>query len=332
MMTTLSSVESQWAIVLADDHEAQSATSREPGGVPIQYRSPDEGMPLLQRALRRAISVAPASQILITALHEHREYWQPLAWFVRAAHRFLCGHRSALPLCTASAILRIAEHSPWATVTVLPARCYVAHEWILKSALIRALAELPNTREGIITLGMRDIEESLDEDFLIVSRSSEDRGLRVDGYVRRPVPWVAAHVKREGALVASGILVGYANAFASYIFRVWPELSSKLRQLTSSSVRNGLECELSAELLHHSALRFRALSWRPPLLPQRVLAVSRSGWNGLKTPRATARLAEFQASLIPDSPDRSAALHYFAELAAANTAIIGADAAGSTKR
>jgi hypothetical protein len=189
----------------------------------------------------------------------------------------------------------------------------VAHERILKSALQYALDELPSTREGIITLGMRDIEENDDEDYLVVSRSMVGKGLQVDAFVRRPVPWVASHLKREGALVASGLLVGYAGAFASYVTEIWPGIAHQLSRLRAAASLASAECEVPVEMLRGvPSAQWHALRWQPPSLPQRVLAVSRSGWNGLRSPRSIARLTEFYGRHLPGRHDGIAAHQYSA--------------------
>ena len=297
-----------WCVVVADPADGLLISDRDPRFAPVQYHSPDAGAPLLQRALHRATSITTAARVLLTALEECRQHWEPLAWFVKPANRFVCDHRAGLQLSSAAAILSVAATSPSEIVIMMPARCYVAHEWILKSALQHGLAELSFTYEGIITLGMRDIEENDDEDYLVVSRSRGTRGLQVDAFVRRPVPWVASHLKREGALVASGVLIGYAGAFASYISKVWPGLASQLATLRSAAALVATECDVPAEITRGvPSMQSHALRWQPPSLPLRVLSVSRSGWSGLKSPRALSRLTEFYGHHAPTKdPDIAA--------------------------
>jgi hypothetical protein len=192
-------------------------------------------------------------------------------------------------------------------VTILPARCYVAHEWIVKSALQHALAELPHAKEGVITLGMSDMEESYDEDYLIVERRACDGSLRVVGYARRPVRWVGAHLKRRGALVASKLLVGYASVLASHVSAMWPGISRQLIRLVSTAVNTGAECVISGNLARSdSRLPLSSIRWRPPGLPQRALLVRRSGWNGLCSPRAVAQLTDFYNGSLQEGDDSAA--------------------------
>jgi len=112
--------------------------------VPVQYGCLGGRVTLLHRALHRAAAVAPNSQIIVTALDEYRDAWEPIVWCVRPGLRFI-GNLNTNPLLTsAAAILSIAKASPSSIVTILPARCYVGHEAILHEAMLEAVSELPS--------------------------------------------------------------------------------------------------------------------------------------------------------------------------------------------
>jgi len=64
---------------------------------------------------------------------------------------------------------RVAENRPRlpsAVAVILPARCFVAHEDVVRAALDEALTMLPLVPEGVVTLGMRNIDDGADEDYL----------------------------------------------------------------------------------------------------------------------------------------------------------------------
>jgi hypothetical protein len=145
-----------WCIVVADDHGPEWAPTVQLGESPspVQYSRLGGSSTLLQRAMRRAARMAPPSQVMITALDEYREYWEPSVWYVRPENRFVGEIRATSLLTGAAALLSIAHLSPSNVVTILPARCHVAQEWILRAALERALSILPGVREGVVTLGM----------------------------------------------------------------------------------------------------------------------------------------------------------------------------------
>jgi hypothetical protein len=293
---------SHWCIVVADDHSPEwvpyGALELHP--VPVQYGCLGGSATLLHQALHRAASIAPASQILVTALEEYRDRWEPILWCVRPAMRFVSDKRTNSLLSSAAALLSIARISPSSIVTILPARCYVAHEWILRQALRQAVCELPYVPEGAATLGMLDIAEGVDEDYMVVSRARTGRGLTAYGIARRPTAWVARHLLRQGAVVSSGVMVGYAGVFAAHISKHWPEISQRLTTLVTLAGAAQRECKISNGLQHRepgSALK--PLRWHPLAFPQRVFTVCESGWSGLKSPHAVARIAEFVANQIP---------------------------------
>jgi mannose-1-phosphate guanylyltransferase len=262
--------------------------------LPIQYCRLDREATPLQRALHRAASIAPPSQILLTALEEYRDCWEQTAWFIRPYRRFIGDNRWASHLSSAAAMLSVAARSPSSVVTIIPARCYVTDEWILRRAFGRAVAELPAIPEGVVTLGMLDIDDGLDENYLIVSPPRFGRGLSIDGYARRPVAWVARHVKSQGALVASGIMIGYAGVFAEHISRTWPGISNQLAKLSEAAEIASEECDVPSSLNRQVPKSIlRALRWQPPAFSQRVLCVSRCGWSGLNSPQSVARTLNY---------------------------------------
>ena len=116
----------------------------------MQYSRLGGSSTLLQRAMRRAARMAPPSQVVITALDECREYWESSVWYVRPENRFVGENRATSLLTGAAALLAIARSSPSHVVTILPARCHVAQEWVLRAALERALSILPGVGEGVV--------------------------------------------------------------------------------------------------------------------------------------------------------------------------------------
>ena len=306
---------SRWCIVVADDHGPEWAPydSLELGSAPVQYCRLGDSSTLLHRSLRRAASIAPTSQILVTALEEYRERWEPMLWVVRPEMRFVCGHRAASLLTTAAAILSIAKTSPSSIVTILPARCYVAHESILIRALKHVASELAAVPEGAATLGMLDLDEGVDEDYLVVGRApAGGPGLAIQGMARRPTGWVARHLRRQGGVVASGIMIGHAGVFAAHISKQWPGISLKLTKLIAAASAAQVECEIPDSLLRGvPGAVVKSLRWNPAAFPQRVFTVCQSGWSGLKSPQEVARIAEFHSSRI--GRDRIRAEHATAE-------------------
>jgi hypothetical protein len=290
---------STWCVVVADHHAPEwvAYEALDLHSAPVQYGRLGASSTLLHGALRRAASIAPASQILVTALEEYRNRWEPILWCVRPEMRFVGDKPTNSVLTTEAAILAIARISPSSIVMILPARCYVGHEWILREALKQVELELPHVPEGVVTLGMVDIDEGVDEDYMMVGRALNGRGLQVRGIARRPTAWVARHLRRQGAVVASGIMLGYASVFAAHMVRHWPEITHRLTNLLVVAAAGQRECRIPSGLqdrMSGSALKLP--KWNPPTLPQRVFPVCDCGWSGLKSAHAVARIADFLAS------------------------------------
>ena len=296
-MTPTRFARTHWCVVIADNHGSAHVPGHDGIGapsVPVIYSSLGSSATLLQDALRRATHIAPSSQVMVTLQEEYRQAWEPALWFIRPEHRVIATSREASLLTGAASILFIAKQSPSNIVTVLPARCHIRQDACVASAIDRASALLPHVREGMLTLGMQDIEDALDEDYLIPDWGPNDVALEVLGVARRPTVWVAHHLKQAGAMVASGIMVGYAGVFAAHITKMWPGLAQRLDQLSTAAAGANTECEVSLEHVGHvprSALR--ALTWSAPLLRQRALCVLGSGWSGLNSPRSVERLVRY---------------------------------------
>jgi mannose-1-phosphate guanylyltransferase len=306
-----------WCIVVADDHgpEYVPASSGVAKKWPVQYCGFGEPATLLQKALHRAKQIAPTAQIVVTVREANRECWEPVLWFIRPERRFISDERMTSPLTTAAALLSIAADSVSNVVTILPARCYVADEWMLSAALHRLHAMLPRIPEGVGTLGMIDIDDGIDEDYLVPCGTRLDPVVAVQGMARQPAAWVARHLRQHGAMVASGILTGYAGRFAEHIVKQRPTLINALTRVMC--VAAGGENRLSAEMYRKvSRSVLRSLRWWPPSFPQRAFPVYRCGWKGLHTARAVARICES----CPPTIDPTEQLHTESDLKRLRTA------------
>jgi len=298
-MKALDDKPARWFIVVADDHGPESAPASVAGAShsPIQYCRLGGSRTLLQLALRRALAIAPAASVMVTAMDSFRSYWEPSLWFVRPENRFIGSERPSASLVTAAALLSIAARTPSDIVTILPAQCFVAHVQMLRDGLQRALEVLPQVREGVVTLGMTDVEDGADENYLLVGRRGNWPGLMVHGYARQPVSWIARCLRQKGALVASGIVAGYAGVFAAHISRHWPGLTHELTNLISSAATAGMEVKIPSKLNRRMpGTALRALRWHPPTFAQRAVPVRGCGWSSLNSARAVARVSEFTAA------------------------------------
>jgi mannose-1-phosphate guanylyltransferase len=300
-----------WCIIVADDHgpEYVPSIAGTAKSSPVQYCGFGEPTTLLQKALHRAKQIAPMAQIAVTVREEDRERWEPTLWCIRPGRRFVSDSRMSAPLTMAAALLSIAADSAANVVTILPARCYVEQEWILSDALDRLHGKLPGIPEGVGTLGMLDIDDGIDEDYLVPFEANAGLGSRVQAMARHPVGWVSQHLRLNGAMVASGILMGYAGAFAAHISNHRAGLAKALTKVISTAA--GDENRLGAEACREVPRSvLRSLRWWPPSFPQRAFRVHRCGFRGLHTARAVAKISAIAPATIDSVP-----LSYRAETA-----------------
>jgi mannose-1-phosphate guanylyltransferase len=294
-----------WCIVVADvvapDWPVAGETDTQ--SAPVQFCGIGEPTTMLQKALHRARRIAHANRILVTGAEIHRAHWQPALWFVRPEHRFVSESPGWSSLSTAAAVLSIAARDPSASVTILPARSYVADEWTLTVALHTALTKLSWVGDGVVTLGMESGGSEVEEDYLMLRHPPERRlMIPVSGTARRPLDWVAQHLVAQGALVASGIYVGRAELLVARLYKYWPKLTHELVRKLARSFSPGVENRLAPELMEE-ALRIAPQSFwmRPPWMPLRALRVASCGWSSLRSEHAIEQIAAPQHGVPYDA-------------------------------
>ncbi len=233
----------------------------------------------LRQASLRARKIASPANVLVSAREEDRSIWTGPLWFTQSANRFISGRGVPTSLSTAAALLSIAAKSPSCLVTILPSDFWVARESVLADAIDNALTALQRVPGTIATLGMSDPHPGTDEDYLIVGAGNSQMGAAIQAKANRPAPSVAKRLLNEGALVASGILVGYAQAFAERIHKYWPQPARELTHAMQSGRSPEEENRLSADVYRHIA-RSVLCSMRlfPPTFAMRAFRVQGSGW------------------------------------------------------
>ena len=108
-------------------------------------------------------------------------------------------------------------------------------------------------------------------------------GAAIQAKANRPAPSVAKRLSDEGALVASGILVGHAQAFAERIHKYWPQLARELINTVSADRSQEVEHRLSAGVYQHISRSFLcATRLFPPTFAMRAFRVQGSGWCSRK--------------------------------------------------
>ncbi len=265
-------------VVASEERPKRLSESWSPSGLsPQQAAAVKKGI-LRQSSLRARKMVCPAN-VLVSAQEADRGMWEGPFWFTRPANRFISNHGAPTSLSTTAALLTVAARAPSCLVAVLPSDFWVSRESVLTEAIEGVFQLLPNTPESVATLGMVDAHVDVDQDYLVVGPNNLQKGAVIQARINRPEPRIAQQLVSEGAIVASGILLGYAQAFASRIFKYWPHLGRELTNTLEPDCFSELEHRLSTETyrdIPRSAINSIRLS--PPTFPMRAFAVRGSGW------------------------------------------------------
>lgn len=237
----------------------------------------------LRQASLRARRIASPANVLVSAREEDRGVWEGPLWFTRPANRFISERGVPASFSAAAAVLSVAARSPSCLVTMLPSNFWVAWESVLTDAIDKVLASLQRVPGTVATLGMSDSHPGADEDYLVVGPASAQIGAAILAKAKRPGPSTAKQLIKEGALVASGILLGQAQAFAARIRKYWPDLARELTDAVGADRPAEAEHQLSGDAYKHvSRSAMSSIRLSPSTFPMRAFRVQGSGWCSRK--------------------------------------------------
>jgi mannose-1-phosphate guanylyltransferase len=238
-------------------------------------------MGFLRLAARRARRLCSPANVIMSAQEGDRRTWEGPFWFTRATNRFISELGTPTSLSTAAAVLSIATKDPSCPIAILPSDFWVARESVLTEAIEKAFGQLPNMPESVATLGMIDSHRHPggEEDYLVVGPRHAQKGAAIQARINRPERRLAKQLINEGAMVASGILLGYAEAFAARINKYWPHLAQELIHTLEKNPAVELERKFSAFAYRQiPRLAMNSARLSPPTFPARAFPVQGSGW------------------------------------------------------
>jgi mannose-1-phosphate guanylyltransferase len=236
-------------------------------------------MGFLRLAARRAKKLSSAGNVIVSAQEGDRRTWEGPFWFTRATNRFLSEPGTPTSLSTVAAVLSIATKEPSCPIAILPSDFWVARESVLTEAIEKAFAQLQVMPESVATLGMIDSHPGGEEDYLVVGPRHAQQGAAIQARINRPERRLAKQLISEGAMVASGILLGYAQAFAARINKYWPHLAQELIHTLEKDPTAEAERKFSAFAYRQiPRLAMRSVRLSPPTFPARAFPVQGSGW------------------------------------------------------
>jgi mannose-1-phosphate guanylyltransferase len=277
------SQQTRYCVVIANDDRSERATASLRPFAPNARQARLVKMGFLRQSSIRARKLASPANVVLSAQAADRSAWEGPFWFTRPSNRFVADHGAPTALATAAALLSIAANAPSSLIAVMPSDFWVGREAILTEAIDKVCRLLPIIPESVATLGIVDTHMEIDEDYLVVGPNNPHKGAVIQARVNRPDPRIARQLINEGAMIASGILLGHARAFAARICKYWPPLAQELRDSQQLHSRSEIEHTLVADTYRHipkSVINSMRLS--PPTFPMRAFRVQGSGWCSRK--------------------------------------------------
>jgi mannose-1-phosphate guanylyltransferase len=285
-------VKNTWVVVLAggEGSRLRSLTTSASGvTVPKQFCSLQGGPSLLQKAVQRALAIAPMRHICAVVAAQHR-LWREAQLQHLLADNVIeqpqnrgTAHGVLLPL------LHIAARDPDANIMLLPADHYVRDEAVFANALRRAAACAASDRNGVYLLGIEPNEPDTELGYIVPEQSVRYQPSRVIEFIEKPTVDKARLLLARGALwntfivasSASALLGLYAQRFLSTILRMRHAVDHQ-GSMSDASILDDLYQQLpsrdfSREVLEGQETRLQ------------VLPVPPCGWTDLGSPQRVAQ-------------------------------------------
>ena len=283
MKTEYASQRTRYCLVAANEDRLERATAGLPSNAPNAQQMRVVKMGFLRQSSIRARKLACPANVVVSAQAADRSVWEGPFWFTKPSNRFVADHGAPTALATAAALLCIASNEPSSLVVVMPSDFWVARGSVLTVAIDKVCGLLRINPETVATLGIVDNHMEIDEDYLVVGPNNPQKGAVIQARINRPDPGIARQLINEGAMIASGILLGYAQAFAARIYKYWPHLAQELRDSLQLHSHSEAEHTLVADTyrkIPRSVISSMRLS--PPTFPMRAFRVQGSGWCSRK--------------------------------------------------
>lgn len=283
----------RWAIVLAGGSGTRlgALTAAARGeAVPKQYCSLEGGPSLLGSTLERAARLAGEERTVVVVAAQHRRYFEPELAHLAPENVIVQPRERGTAAGVLLPLWAVLRRDPGALVTLLPSDHFVERERVLRGAL-REAAERARADDGVRLLGIAPEHPETQYGWIVPSAEPG----RVEAFVEKPDPALAAELARRGGVWNSFLVVARGRALLELYQERLPGLVDSFRAALGASqpqraaaVERLYECidrrDFCRDLLEGSEERLR-LSVVPPC-----------GWTDLGTPE---RVAECLARRAP---------------------------------
>jgi mannose-1-phosphate guanylyltransferase len=293
-----------WALVLAagEGSRLRTLTTTANGtAVPKQFCSLRGGSSLLQDALQRAHSVAPAAQVCSIVAGQHRRWWSADLRSLSADSVIVQPENRGTANGILLPLLHIAARDPDATLVLLPADHHVRDEAVLAAALRKAAALAQVEPQTVYLLGIEpDCADS--ELGYIVPRGTLHASAPVREFVEKPALPLARELLMRGALWNSFIIAASARALLALYRLRCDDVLAAMNEAVQADRIAGSGAAIAAFYQDLRSLDFSRDILQGGTDSLRVVRVPECGWTDLGTPQRVA--ATLQGMLpVPELED-----------------------------
>jgi mannose-1-phosphate guanylyltransferase len=284
---------STWAVVLAggEGTRLHSLTTAPSGiAVPKQFCSLQGGPSLLQKALQRALAIAPRHRICTVVAAQHRVWREAQLQYlpddnvIEQPDNRGTAHGVLLPL------LRILARDPDASIVLLPADHYVRDEAVFAHALRQAAKRVAEHRDAVYLLGMEPDGPDTELGYIVPADRNPYQPSRVVEFVEKPPLDLARALLARGALWNAFIIASSARALLALYDRRFFSTIARMRHAVEHNSRSPLVAIATADLyrqLPNIDFSRHVLEGQEARL--QVLPVPQCGWTDLGTPQRVVR-------------------------------------------
>jgi mannose-1-phosphate guanylyltransferase len=278
-----------WALVLAAGEGSRlKALTMTPSGahVPKQFCSLVGGPSLMDEALDRAESVAPAERVCAIVAAQHRRWWERLPERLPISNVIVQPENRGTANGILLALTWIAERDSNARVLLLPSDHHVEDEPKLAVSLRSAREHLGVRGDEILLLGIQAREPDPELGYIVPGERSAQGIFEIAKFVEKPAAPLARRLIERGALWNSFILAAAARTLLRLLSRRFPEIAGAMCDAVRRDRHRPDDpiatARLYACLPSLDFSRDVLSSVRESTL--RVLAVPECGWSDLGNP------------------------------------------------
>lgn len=277
-----------WGVILASgDAQRLRALTRTAAGaaVPLPFCSLFGRQMLIEAALARAAAVVPRERLCAVVAAEHRQWWTPLLWSLRASNRIVQPANLGTGMAVLHALLVLAARDANGLVALLPSDHHFVREAVVARGLRHAADYVARHDGETVLLGATAELAPPELGYIVPGRDVHGAIRTVERFIEKPSPVLACELVQNGALCNTAIALSSLRT----LLRLYERRFSRAVQLLQRWIEEHGDAEgpvlpatLAAQLPPIDFSRDVLQGHETAL---RVMHIGRCGWADVGVPR-----------------------------------------------